>query len=326
MYTDSQIKSANKENLTTMALDMKNTIEALKSQPMTSGAVERRLLDISEKANKIQAEEEESKRQHDLEKKRIENEASLSIKKLELEYNSKRGLTIEQVNAQYKEIEEAVKKAKDNLDLGLKKKEIEISEQTTTLIEKYDVLKAELEAKHEVLKKETQEKTEKIVEDSQNRIFKANEDVAKVKQENERTLEELAYDHKIAIRDKNLELANTIAKETGNTIINTKELEVIKAYKEDSEANVTNKIETAVKDAESKLHAKYNGEASKAKAESELKVQLLEKDKEYLTNENKSLKDRIESLQDELAKVPGQIKEAVAASRAEINVNQDNKK
>lgn len=326
MYTDSQIKSANKENLTAMALDMKNTIEALKSQPMTSGAVERRLLDISEKANKIQAEEEESKRQHDLEKKRIENEANLAIKKLELEYNSKRGLTIEQVNAQYKEIEEAVKKAKDNLDLGLKKKEIEISEQTTALTEKYNALKLELEEKHEDIRQHNETATKKILEASEAKIEKSNADVAKVKQENERTLEELAYEHKIAIRDKNLELANTIAKETGNTIINTKELEVIKAYKEDSEANITTKIETAVKEAESKLHAKYNSEASKAKADSELKVQLLEKDKEYLTNENKSLKERIESLQDELAKVPGQIKEAVAAGRSEINVNQDNKK
>lgn len=326
MYTDSQIKSANKDNLTAMALDMKNTIESLKSQPMTSGAVERRLLDLSEKASTVKAQEEENARQHQVKLKEIENEAELAKKKLELEYDSKRGLSVEQLNEQYKEIDSAVEKAKDNLDLDLKKKEIEFSEKTTALVEKYDALKVELEAKYETIKEYNETATKKILEIDSLKIEKSNADVARIKIENEREVEELDYDHKIALRDKNLTLAEEIAKQTGNTIIDTKKLQVLESYKEDSEANVTAKIETAVKEAESKLHSRYNGEASKAKSESELKVQLLEKDKQYLTNENNSLKERIDALQAELAKVPGQIKDAVASARSEINVNQDNKK
>lgn len=326
MYTDSQLKSANKENLLSMAIDLRSRIEAMASQPLTSGAVERRLLDLSEKAIDVKSKDEKRKEDYEIAIKEIEAKRELDLKELELRYNASLGEDVERLNQEYEALEKAVEKAKENLDLGLKKKEIELKEELDVIEANFNEQISLAEEKATKAINDSNEKLNKLLEHNAIRVDDSNAQVVKVKIENERTLEQIKYDHSIAIRDKKLETAEKISGEYSKVIVNKDEYEALKAFEKESEEDIIKRIEAADNAAKSAMHAKYGSEIKDIKAKAELELSLKTKDADYLQKALSSAEDLIKDLRVELSKVPDQIKEAVAAAKSEVTVNQDNKK
>ena len=176
-----------------------------------------------------------------------------------------------------------------------------------------------------------------MIAENQAKIDASNEEVSKIKQDNQeeiskikvaqkRQLEEMDYEHKIAIRDKNKVVAEKIAESIHCVVVDKTDYNELKDGKDEEEDLILERIETAVANAKSEVYAKTGKEKSDLKNSTDLEIQGLKKDKEYLTRENESLLKRIASLESQVSAFPGQLKDAVEAAKADVTINQDNKK
>src|SRR5690606_31948791 len=134
---------------------------------------------------------------------KLQSEKEIKLKELQLEFDSNNGKNVLEINAELKVLEEGVAKAKSNLDFGLKNKELEIKEASDKLEAQFKEKSEKLEEDYKSRKEAIEEHIESIKEQRDSIIEKSNAEIAKIKLENERTLEQIAYEHKLAIRDKN---------------------------------------------------------------------------------------------------------------------------
>lgn len=314
-YTEQQLNAMNKTSLVSLAIELGLQLVSFQLGPLKGSDVEKTMLDLARQAANIKSNDDARQKAHVEALAKIEADKAIAIKKMELEFADSRGLEAAALEEAYKTIEEKSKLAIEELSFGLKKAEIE-NEQAIEKLQ--DELKVAKEKYSEALKEsETAYNTA---------VNKMNTELAKLQQDHTREMEQVQYDNKIALRDEKLSSAETIAKLFNKVLIDASELAELQAEKTGDEASITATIEAAVKAATSEVYAKEGAKYNALKSSSESEIALLQKDKEYLSATITSLQLRIVSMDNQITAFPGQLKDAVEAAKADVTINQDNKK
>lgn len=316
MLSKQQIESKNKGQVVDYALDLQKQLEALNSGPMTSDVVKARLLDLKEKTIGINATRATRADELALEMKALDQNHEIAKKTLMFKYAEQDEAKIKEINKLYKDLEAKALETKGDLSFGLEKEENQIN-----------IKKAKL-----------QEELDKVISKNEELISTSNEEVNKVKADNKAELEELAvkrtreleekaYEHTIAMRDKDSEFIGKLADELGLSLIPKNELETLKSEARESEEDIQNAIDVAVKEAEAKVHRSEGSKYSKLKSETDQQIAILENNIENLTSNNAELKERVKDQDAQIKEFPGKIKDAVQAAQSNVTVTQDaNKK
>lgn len=310
-YTKAQLDSMNKAQLVDLAINLNNQVEASNGKPLSAAELEKRLLDLSEQAISVDKDAQKAKMEFDAKLEDAKLSYQKEIKELELKYDSGKGKSAEELLKIYEELKERAETAKSDLSYGLKQAEIEFKEKLDEIESKLD--KARAESAEEVTKLEANLEKVKAT---------TTEEVKSVKLAHDRTMEQLDYDFKIAIRDKKLDVANKIAKEYSSEIVNSKDLEELMNAKKAEAEEIEAQIASAVSAAESKVYAKENSKYNDLNSRTTSEIALLKNDKEHLTKTIASQEARIVDLEERLKNVPAQIAKAVEAAKSNVAVNQ----
>ncbi len=315
MYTEAQLNKENKTTLTELVLELQQQLVSATSGPLKSSDVEKKLLDLARQATSVQDNAIRREQQHEEAMKQLNNDLELAKAKLEFDFKSSEGKEAFALGDLYKALEEKANVAKDDLSFGLKQAEIDTQAKIDELNDQLEGVKAQYEAEVKGL----EEYLESVRETT-------GAEVTKIKTDHTRIVEQLKYDNSIAIRDENLGVASSIAAKHGSVVVGKSEYESLKAFEGSDSDTIAAQIEVAEKKARSEVYATEGTKYAKLQNESNNTISLLEKDKDYLAKSVGQLNARIEELQDQIKLFPGQLKEAVAASKADITVQQDNKK
>lgn len=310
-FTKGQLDSMNKTQLVDLTLVLDAQVEASKSKPLTAGELERRLLDLGEKSISVNKEVAQVQAEYKERLASIKAESDKAIKKLELEYDSNKGKSASELLDIYKELEERAEKAKDDLSYGLKTAEIEFNDKMAEIATRLEAEQARVDA----LIAESNEELE--VTKSSN-----SEAIVRISTQHKRDLEQLEYDHKLAIRDEKLSVAEEIAAVYEKVLINESELERLEAHVNKEAESIDGAIEAAVKAESTKIYSSEGAKYSKLKSETDSAIALLQNDKKHLEANVASQLARIADLEARLKDVPAQIAAAVEAAKTSTTVNQ----
>lgn len=314
-FTEPQLNAKNKTQLVELALELSTQLESAQSGPLKSSDVEKKLLDLARQATTVKDNAVKRHQEHAEELVKLQNAHLLATKKLELEYKSEDGAEATSLAALYKELEQKANLAKADLSFGLKQAEIDTQAEIDRL----------------------KENLAKIVEDYQLQIDQwkvradaartaATDEIAQISINHIRKVEQLRYDNGIAIRDENMKVAETIANGVGAVIIMKTNLEELKEFKATDQKDVATAVTTAVNAAKSEVYALEGAKLSALKSSTSTEIALLQKDKDYLTSDLANANTRITELSTQIKDFPSQLAKAVEAAKADITVQQDNKK
>ena len=311
-YTEQQLNALNKTALVGLALELGIQVASFQAGPLKGSDVEKTMLDLARQAANIKSNDTARAQAHELALAKIDSDKELAIKKLELEFADSTGLDAAALNAAYKSIEEKSKLAIEDLSFGLQKAEL--------------ANKAAIEELEEKLT-EAKDRYKTAVEDLQSKLDSAREtttaEINTLNINHKRDMEQAGYDNKIALRDENLKAAEAIAGKHNKVVVDSTEFTALKEQKAAEEEAINAQIDTAVSSAKATVYASEGAKLSALKASTDGEIALLKKDKEYLTAEVASLNARLADALDQIKALPGQIKDAVAAGKADISVNQD---
>ena len=311
-YTESQLNGKNKGQVVAIALALTSQLDAINSGPVTSDVVKAKMLELKRQSVDIADKRKEEINRHAEAIATIKAESERHIAELELKYLSEDGVDGKAITQQYAELQKNAIKGISDLSFGLEKAEHEtkiklekLAEQTTAANEKF----TELEAK--------------LAEDTRNIRNAHVREIKSMETAQARKIEQIIYDNAIAVRDKNKEFADKVTKTLGLELVEATSYRELKETKEADAKEVKSQIEEAVKAAEAKLYRTEGSKFNQLKNASENRIALLENDNEHIESNLLVANTRIKDLESKLALVPTQIKEAVAASKAAISVNQD---
>lgn len=312
MFTESELKNSNKDNLVAKAMQMVKRIADLTSGPITADILKGQHISIKKQAVTIVQERQESMQNYQLQLAQINADKEKTIAKLQLEFKSSESTPAKELEAQYTKLEKDATEAKGDLTFGLEKAENEANIKLAEIAVKVE--EAEQDRKDAIDKHQT------TVDDLADglKTWRAVE-----AQSHARKMEQLAYDNKKALRDENREYADKAAKSFNASIIVTDELDDLKSFKVASEKEIADAIELAVKAGASAIYATEGTKLSKLKNETDSAIALLQNDKAHLIAKVSSDSSRIMDLENQLRMVPDQIAKAVDAAKASIMVNQD---
>ena len=306
------LNNMNKADLLEFAEKVLAENEALQAAPLTSAALERKNLDLEKEIISIRDKAIARNQAYDLKVAEIKAETEKSIKKLELEHSSNEGLGAKELEETYKSLEERAAKAQENLTFGLKEAEANQAEKLIKLQQELDKADAEATERLNLI-----HKTVKDAEDL------ASKDLASIKVKHTRELEQLSYDHKIAVRDGRLETAELIAETYDKVLVSGDEY----AKLSQDTAKLTEEFEKNLKAESAKSFNAGKSTAEKAVAEEIAALKsanaLLENDKKYFLESNAYLKDQVDKLSLQVESIPSQIAKAVESAKSNINI--DNK-
>jgi hypothetical protein len=316
MMTEAQLNAKNKGQVVNYALSIQRDLEAATAEPLTAAGLERKVLELKRKVISVKDNAIRRKQEYETTLTKIKSDTDIKIKELELEYSSSDAVETKELIELIKTLESQANKAKEDLTFGLKEAETSHKEELAKL---ENMLTKETEKVGELISKLNAELFDKKEE--------TKKELEKIKISHSRDMEQLEYNNSLAIRDANLVVATKIAKENDLALISLTELNTLKTFKATEETKVATMLEEAINKAKSDVHRIEGAKFSSLKAESENTIKLLENDKIHLQDTNNNLLSQVTKLETQLAKVPEQIKEAVAASKANIQVTQDaNKK
>lgn len=315
MYSEKQLNAMTKTTLVDVATDLQQKVEALSAGPLTSSSIERRLLDIQEKAITIAETSRKNERELQERLDRVQKEHDKVITELNIQLSeAKSRETIELADA-IKSIEQGVDKAKQDLSFGLKKVEIQHQERIEQLEKEYSEKEESLVNKITKLTTDFEELRKNIEEQRLNLLTN-----------HKRELEQLDYDHKIMIRDQKITTADQIARQHGKVIVEQSKYDELSSYKQQSEQEilevVKREVAVATNSLKSSLETKHNAE----KSQLENDIKIYQNNEGFYKSQVNDLKALVADLQSRLNAVPSQIADAVKAAKAEVVVNQDNKK
>lgn len=312
IVSEAKMNSMNKGELVAYCSTLQERLEAASSGPMTSSEIERRNLDLQKQVIAVREAADAREAAHEEKLAQIAADKEVSIKKLELEYNSGQGVDAEGLSQMYTELEQKAKKAMESLAFGLKEAEVEARAKLDEIEAK--VSKSEGEA--EVKISEASASIKSAVEDSKNVI-------EKIKVNHERQVEQIQYNNTIAIRDENLKVATEIATKHSRVIVFKSEYDELADHKTIDEHEIEALVKEAVDIKSREIYASEGSKLGTLKAETSQKIALLENDKTYLTEQVTQFKERVSSLEEQVKSHPDKIAAAVAAAKADIVVNQD---
>lgn len=312
IVSEAKMNSMNKGELVAYCSTLQERLEAASSGPMTSSEIERRNLDLQKQVIAVREAADAREAAHEEKLAQIAADKEVSIKKLELEYNSGQGVDAEGLSQMYTELEQKAKKAMESLAFGLKEAEVEAKVKLDEIEAK--ISKAESEA--EVKLSEASASIKNAVEESKNVI-------EKIKVNHERQVEQISYNNTISIRDENLKVATEIATKHSRVIILKSEYDELVDHKTIDEHEIEALVKEAVDTKSREIYASEGAKLGTLKAETSQKIALLENDKTYLTEQVTQFKERVSSLEEQVKSHPDKIAAAVAAAKADIVVNQD---
>lgn len=314
-YTEQQLNAMNKTNLVAFALELGIQLASFQSGPLKGSDVEKTMLDLARQAANIKSNDATREQAHELALAKIEADKELAIKKLNLEFADTKGLDAAALKDAYADIEAKSKLAIEDLSFGLQKAELENKAKIEELNEKLDAAKSEYETAINELKANLASAKESTTAE-----------LAELNTNHKRDMEQAGYDNKIALRDLNLKAAETIAGKFNKVVVDETTFKALEEAKAADEESINAQIDSAVSSAKATVYASEGAKLTSYKAEAEGKIALLSNDKEYLTKTISSLETRVAELQAQITKFPEQLKEAVAAAKADVTINQDNKK
>jgi hypothetical protein len=302
----------NKADIIEFAEKLLKENEALQAAPLTSAALERKNLDLEKEIISIKDRAIARNQSYELQIAQIKADTEKAIRKLELDHSSNEGLDAKELDLVYKSLEEKAEKSKKDLTFGLKEAEANQAEKLAKLQEELD--KADAEANG---------KLKELADSILNAKEEAKKTIADLKVNNEREIEQIKYDHKIAIRDERLSTAEVIAGKYDRIVVIadeyaelTQDMTKIKEEFEKTLKAETSKSFNAGKAAADKDTAEEIANLKNANA-------LLENDKKYLTEGNAALQVQVDKLSKQVESIPDQIAKAVESAKSTINV--DNK-
>lgn len=210
---------------------------------------------------------------------------------------------IKDVSEDFVKIKEEAELAKNELGYGLKAKEVEIKDAKNKLADELEVEKVKV--------------ADAIKLDNQKLID--------LKEKQSKTIEELTYNHSLAVRDKNLKAAEAIGKMYKMSLVDSQTYIDLENRKVQDEAEITKLITNAEKKAKQIVYAEKGGEIKDLTNEKTLEIELLKKEleltKEALDNAKLTITE-----QKELIKThPSEIQKALTASRMDLNQTFDRK-
>lgn len=189
---------------------------------------------------------------------------------------------------------------------------MELSQAEIDFKEKLSAKQSEFDAKCEEIEAAYNEKQDEINAKIANLTVFLNQK----QEEYKRDMEELAYKHKLDVRDSQIEAAKTIAHNNAMTIIANKELDALHIALKDADKNLNAAVTAAVKNAQANLMAEYNTQIQSL----EVAAQLSAASMKALEKENASLLAQVAELKASIALKDTQAIEMLKASQANVNV------
>ena len=310
--TEQYLNSQNKATLIGLVLTLNTDLENYKSGPLKSSDVEKKVLELAKQVTDVKAQEADRRRQHEEALVKLDNDKELAKRKLELEFESSRGISEDSLAGTYKDLEERSKINIDDLSFGLKKAEIEVDQKLEAVNAKLVEAETSFEEKKASITKETEDLKAKAIAEK-----------TAIAVAHTREMEEIGYNNKIALRDENLGAATKIAAKHNAIIIDNDELEALKAVESINEETIKSAVGKAEGIMSSRMKREHEMAFKDAENKATLDKSLLEKDKEYLQKNLTDAQARILELTAQIKEFPNQLKAAVEAAKADISISQD---
>lgn len=344
MKSLTDINKLNSGLKTDYILELQEKIDSLSQQDLTPGQVEIQQLQLAKRLQEAKELEDAAKREFELSIKKIEEDAALSRAELELHFQTRKGLAVEELVKESKALEDRVIKGKEELTFGLRKKQAEHNEKIRQLEEEFTKKEEDLNKKF-LVSKEKNEANLKVVEEKakvdQEKIL-ATIDTLKKDQEQAKITKELAiqelkeakareitkidYDHKLAIETKDIDTTTKILKGYQKTAIPVIELDELRVKAKDNEKLKNEEVDKIKKDAESRIYSQEGAKLTKLKAQTDQDIAILNAKNEHLELQVKESKARIDYLEQQISQFPTQLREAVEAAKTPINQFMDSNK
>lgn len=308
--TEQTLNRETKAIVIDIALDLQKKLENASAGELTASDIKRQTLELQRKALSIKDNATKREEEFKLELAKIEADKIKDIKSLELKYASTEGIDAKELIQLFVNLEEQADKTKDNLSFDFEEAELVHKAKLKELEDKFNVLVEEHTAtllKYDDEVNTAQEKSQKLIKD--------------VTTTHERKLEKLNYDNSLAIRDAMLTTATKIADEHNLLLVDKEEYNSLKEYTITDANKVKELIETAVTKAKSEVYRTEGSKFSALKNNSDMEIALLKGSKESLELRISEYITRIVNLEKQVANIPIQIKEAVAAAKTEVNTN-----
>lgn len=314
-FSQKELNSMNKTSLVELATNQQDQIESMQTGPLTAAQLEKDMLIISRNATKLQENIEKNKLEFQEKMKQMDNDFQLAKQKLELEYSSTEGIEATSANDALNQLLENVEKAKEDLTFGLRKAEVDHKEKIDQLIEEYTSKETELKTKLETLQ-ESYDKLEQSYKEKKEAL----------QQSHERENEDLEYKHTIAIRDKNLDMAEKVAKTYKKVVVDESEFKAASEFKRASTEEFNTAVDEAVKNSSAKIYAETGAKFSSEKASLNNEINILKERNKFYEERMAEYKTQIETMSEQIKNIPAQIANAVEASKSTTVVNNESAK
>ena len=283
------------------ALNLQDTIENLSSEPLSSAKLVKRKIALVDKGQVTSVTIEKIQADRDVQIAKITKEAELEMTR-----------TLADVIDEHKSIADDINDVDSALKSDIATAEVEASEKI-----------AEYETKT-IAAKEAYEATIAAQEaDLATREASNTEAVSDLKKTQKRVIDDLDFDHKQALHQKNEKFAETLSKSLGLSLVPTEELKALRSVEAASEKEVQEQIDAAVSAAISRTEAKNGSILNKTKHEAELAQTRLEASVESLNIQLKAANDANASKDAQIAKHPEVVKEALLAAKSAVNVTNE---
>jgi len=225
-------------------------------------------------------------------RKKTPANAQVSIGKLQLEILNKTRLLFdrfEDVTSQFDKVKAGVEEIKENFAYGIQEEEVRVSEDKQKLRDEYEALKLEIDQQRANSEEAWQTKLDGL-----------KQQVVSQREINNKELEQLRYEHNLAIRDQSLSTAANIASKHGKSLVDTNEWTELENIKRTNKEELESAITEAKTSTERDITRKYEIKLSKADSAHKSEVSLLKKELEFSNKEIASLEATIRELKEQV--------------------------
>lgn len=310
--TESQLNGRNKGQVVEFAMKLQEKLEEATAGALTASGLERKVLALQREVIYVKDNALQRKQEFEHNVATIKANTEIKLKELELEYTNNDSLEAKELNELFKSLEEKATKAKKDLTFGLKEAETNSNEALIKIEENISKITNDSEEKFRKLEETLIEKKSEILNET-----------IKLNKNHSRDIEAIKYEHKIALRDEDIELVNLIAEKKDLAVLPNAQFKKLSEFKEIKEDELAKTIKSAEDKAKSSVHAIEGSKFNSLKSNSENTIKLLENDKLHLSETNINLNNRITQLEAQVQNIPTAIKNAVEAAKTVVTTNVD---
>ena len=245
----------------------------------------------------------------------IGKEKAEALAKINNEYDLKKVNTLEALIAAEKSISTKTDNLEEFLKSKVAKKELEVTEKLSKLDDTFRDKELEIEQKRVQMENSLSELKESIIKDK-----------SEVLSANKREMEELSYEHNIAIKRKKEDTLNKLSDIFGKELSDKGTIESLEKKIVEAENASKDKIKKEVAIAESRLNRKHSTDVSSMKHSYEMTISKLEAENALKNTQIEDLKMRNKDLSDQVKNIPNHIEKSLQASNSDISITNESKK